>query len=67
MAHAQSLQVIDPVAAAAEWARLDRELTKRAIMVPTVNFRVTDVLSPRVGNYQYHVLWGPIVDQLWVR
>ena len=67
VAHAQSLQLIDPAAATAEWARLDRELTKRAIMVPTVNFRETDLLSPRVGNYQYHVLWGPIVDQLWVR
>ena len=67
VAHADSLQTSDPAAAAAAWARLDRTLTDRAILVPTVTFKETDVLSRRVGNYQYHLLWGPIVDQLWVR
>ena len=64
---AQALQAVDPERAAVEWAKLDRYVTDRAVPLPTVYFRETDVLSPRVGNYQYHVLWGPLVDQLWVR
>ena len=64
---AQALQAVDPERAAVEWAKLDRYVTDRAVLLPTVSFRETDVLSPRVGNYQYHVLWGPLVDQLWVR
>jgi len=27
----------------------------------------TDLISRRVGNYQFHPLWGLLVDQLWVR
>jgi YVTN family beta-propeller protein len=64
---AQALQTVDPAGAAVEWAKLDRYVTDRALVLPTVSFRETDVLSPRVGNYQYHLLWGPLVDQLWVR
>jgi YVTN family beta-propeller protein len=64
---AQALQAVDPERAAVEWAKLDRYVTDRALILPTVSFRETDVLSPRVGNYQYHLLWGPLVDQLWVR
>jgi hypothetical protein len=25
------------------------------------------LVSERVGNYQYHPLWGTLIDQLWVR
>lgn len=67
LAHAESLQPTDPAAALAAWARLDREVTDDAVLLPLVSFRETDVLSRRVGNYQYHLIWGPIVDQLWVR
>jgi hypothetical protein len=27
----------------------------------------TDFVSKRVGNYQFHPLWGLLIDQLWVR
>ncbi len=27
----------------------------------------SDVLSKRVGNYQYSPAWGMLFDQLWVR
>jgi peptide/nickel transport system substrate-binding protein len=64
---AQALQAVDPERAAVEWAKLDRYVTDQALLVPGVSFRETDVVSPRVGNYQYHVLWGPLVDRLWVR
>ena len=47
--------------------RLDRELTDRAILLPTVTPDETDLLSRRVGNYQYNPVWGPLLDQLWVQ
>ncbi len=64
---AESLQATQPAQAAALWARLDRELTDRAVWLPTVTGRSTDIVSRRVGNYQYHPLWGVLLDQLWVR
>ena len=57
----------DPAESEALWARLDRELTDRAICLPTVDGKKTDVVSRRVGNYQNHPFWGVLVDQLWVR
>jgi hypothetical protein len=27
----------------------------------------TDFLSKRAGDYQFHPLWGILIDQLWVR
>ena len=67
VARAASLQVTDPRSAAALWARLDRELTDRAIWLPTVTPNETDLVSRRVGNYQYNPVWGALIDQLWLR
>jgi hypothetical protein len=35
--------------------------------VALVNPKVVDVLSKRVGNYQYSPPLGMLIDQLWVR
>jgi hypothetical protein len=35
--------------------------------VPFANLRAVTLVSERVGNYQYHPLWGTLIDQLWVR
>jgi ABC-type transport system substrate-binding protein/DNA-binding SARP family transcriptional activator len=67
VAHAAALQTTDPPAADRLWARLDREVTDRAILLPTVTLNATDLLSSRVGNYHYNPVWGALVDQLWVR
>ncbi len=67
VAHAASLQTTDPVAADAAWARLDREVTNLALWVPTVVPNEIDLISRRVGNYQYNPVWGVLLDQLWVR
>jgi len=64
---AQSLKATRPQAAAALWARIDRELVDRAAWVPLVNERGIDFLSARVRNYQVHPYWGLIADQLWLR
>ena len=56
----------DPAAAAASWARIDHELTDLAILLPTVTPNEVDLISQRVGNYQYNPVWGVLLDQLWV-
>jgi peptide/nickel transport system substrate-binding protein len=67
VARAAALQGTDPPAAAALWARLDRQLTNLAIWLPTVTPNETDLISRRVRNYQYNPIWGPLIDQLQVR
>jgi peptide/nickel transport system substrate-binding protein len=67
IARVAALQTTDTTAAEARWVRLDRQLTNRAIWLPTVTPDETDLVSTRVGNYQYNPVWGPLVDQLWVR
>ncbi len=57
----------NPPAADASWARIDRELTNLAIWLPTVTPNEIDLVSRRVGNYQYNPLWGALLDQLWLR
>jgi ABC-type transport system substrate-binding protein/DNA-binding SARP family transcriptional activator len=64
---AAALQATDPRAAATRWAQLDRQLTDQAVFLPTVTPNEVDLLSHRVGNYEYNPVWGVLVDQLWVR
>jgi hypothetical protein len=35
--------------------------------VPTVNLRQVDLVSKRLGDYQFNPVWGFLVDQSWVR
>jgi len=67
IARAAAEQATDPAAAAAQWARLDRQLTDLAIWVPTVTANELDFLSSRVRNYQYNPVWGALIDQFWIR
>lgn len=64
---AQRLQASRPQQAAALWSRIERQLVDHAVWLPMVTPRTTDLVSRRVGNYQFHPLWGLLVDQLWVR
>ena len=50
IARAAALQATDP-RAAARWAQLDRQLTDRAIFLPTVIPNEVNLLSRRAGNY----------------
>jgi peptide/nickel transport system substrate-binding protein len=67
IARADLLQTTNSRAADGSWARLDRELTNLAIWLPTVTPNEIDILSRRVGNYQYNPVWEVLLDQLWVR
>jgi len=67
MARAQSLSGSDPVQANTLWARIDHELTDLGPWVPYANRLFLEVVSERVGNYQWHPQWTTLLDQLWVR
>ena len=49
------------------WPRVEASLADQAPTVPLVNGNNISLTAERVGNYQYHPLWGPLVEQLWVR
>ena len=59
-------QATNPDAARGLWERIDRQTVDQAPWVPLVNPKVVDVLSKRVGNYQYSPL-GLLFSQLWVQ
>jgi peptide/nickel transport system substrate-binding protein len=66
MSRAEALQTTDPVTANALWAKIDRHLTNQAPWVTFANGVVLDVVSKRVGNYQFDPWLGTLLDQLWV-
>jgi peptide/nickel transport system substrate-binding protein len=67
MARALRTQATDPTRAAAAWARADREVTNAAPWVPLFTADNVDLLSRRVGNYEYSPQLLVLLDQLWVR
>jgi YVTN family beta-propeller protein len=52
---------------AALWARADQTATDQAPAVPLTTQTDIHLVSARVGNYQYSVAQGVLLDQLWVR
>ena len=64
---ALAAQAQSPNVARLLWANIDRAITGQAPWVALYNQRALIVLSARVGNYQFHPLWGLLIDQLWVR
>lgn len=69
VARAASFQGRDPAAANARWAKIDRQVTDRAIWAPliTAAFRTTTFVGPRVGNYTNLAYFGTSLSKLWVR
>ena len=67
MRRAAAAQATDPDRANRLWAAVDRELVDAAPWVPLFNPRGLEVLSNRVGNYQFNPAYGSLIDQLWVR
>jgi peptide/nickel transport system substrate-binding protein len=67
MARAQSLETSNPQSALALWAKVDRDITDQAPWVSFANGLIVQLVSTRVGNYQYNPQYGTLLDQLWVR
>jgi peptide/nickel transport system substrate-binding protein len=67
MKRATAIQAQDPPAAALLWQEVERDLLAQAPIVPVVNRSNVDFVSERVGNYQYHPQWRPLLSQPWVK
>ena len=48
------------------WAAAERRLATSAPAVPLYNPGYVDIVSSRVGDYEYNPQWGVLLDQLWV-
>ena len=64
---ATRVQIDDPVAAGALWAEIDRAIVDQAPYVWLTNPNSIDFVSERVGNYQFSLQWGILLNQLWVQ
>ncbi len=67
MDRAVAVALVNPPAAHAIWQAAERKVLAAAPIVPTYNWKNNDFVSKRLGNYQYHPQWGPLIDQFWVR
>lgn len=67
MQKAELRELVAPNAANALWASIDHTLTNQAVWVPTVNQQEVDLVSKRLGNYEFNPVWGYLADQSWVR
>jgi YVTN family beta-propeller protein len=68
IARALRLEATDPDASNRIWQQVDRETVDQGPWVPLVNPKAIDIVSKRVGNYQFSPNgYGMIFDQLWVR
>jgi YVTN family beta-propeller protein len=67
ISRAVQLEQTDRLGANRLWARLDREITNRALVVPLYNGYGADLVSKRVRNYQYNPRYGALLSQMWVR
>ena len=50
-----------------KWRRVEAALAAASPTIPLVNENLVRLTAKRVGNYQSHSVWGPLVDQMWVR
>jgi ABC-type transport system substrate-binding protein len=64
---AQAAQLTDPATARSRWAQVDRTVTDQAPWVPILSQGSTTFVSARTGNYQESPIYGPLLDQMWVR
>jgi YVTN family beta-propeller protein len=67
VSQAQAAQLTDPAAARKLWAQADRIATDQAPYVPIDNGGMAGFVSSRAGNYQASPVYGPLLDQTWVR
>jgi peptide/nickel transport system substrate-binding protein len=67
LAHAFDVQATDPPSATALFAGVERKILSRAPVVPLLNVRTVDLVSTRLGNYQFNPQYGFLLDQAWVR
>jgi YVTN family beta-propeller protein len=63
----QAQALTDPAAARRVWAQLYRLVSDQTPVVPIFNLSPTVFVSARAGNYQEQPMYGPLLDQIWVK
>ena len=66
MKRALLTQASDPQAADRLWSAIDHEITDQAPWMILGNIKAVTFAASRVGDFQYHAEFGPLLDQLWV-
>ena len=66
MRRAILLEGSDPVRADELWTSIDHEVTDEAGWVPTVDLSAVELVSKRLGDYQYNPVWGFVPSQAWL-
>ena len=61
------MQADDPAASGELWAEVDRAIVDQAVYLWLVNEIAVEFVSERVGNYQWSLQWGGLLNQLWVQ
>jgi peptide/nickel transport system substrate-binding protein len=56
----------DKAVAAAKWTRIDHRIVDLAPVIPLTNLNALDVVSSRVGNYQFSPILRVLLEQMWV-
>ena len=67
MTRADLAQTSNPQRAAELWSKIDHQVVDKAPWAAFGNGQTVDLVSRRVGNYQYNPWWGVLLDQLWVK
>jgi peptide/nickel transport system substrate-binding protein len=66
MTQALTLDALDKPAAAVAWAKVDRDLTDAAPAAALFQVNYLDLLSKRVGNFQFSSIYHMLFAQAWV-
>jgi peptide/nickel transport system substrate-binding protein len=67
IARARALQTTDRPAASRLWRKVDHDLVDQAPWAVQTTSQSIWFVSRRVRNFQYHPVWGPLLDQIWVK
>ena len=67
MHKAERSQITDLAAAHRLWSAIEHDIVDQAPWVPLVGRYWVNLVSQRLGNFQVNPLWGPLIDQMWVR
>jgi peptide/nickel transport system substrate-binding protein len=67
MNKAREVEATNPLVGDRLWTQIEHELVDRAPWAPVGTSREPNLVSKRVGNYEYNPEWRVLVDQLWLQ
>jgi peptide/nickel transport system substrate-binding protein len=67
MEEAARLRATDPARAGDLWSKIEHDLVDQAPWVPLGTAFWVNLASQRLSNYQSNPVYGPLIDQMWVR